>query len=71
MRVGAGKNSHLRANQARSLVTDMFQGGGDVDLLHSCGQRARGCSGCPEEDRTQKVGPSWGGRLGGLDKAWG
>lgn len=45
VRVGAGRNSHLRADQARSLVTDMLQGGGDVDLLHSWGQEAQGCSG--------------------------
>lgn len=45
MRGGAGKNSHLRADQARSLVTDMLQGGSDVDLLHSWGQGAQGSSG--------------------------
>lgn len=34
-RVGVERNSHLRANKARPLVTDMLQGGSDVNLLHS------------------------------------
>lgn len=73
-RVGIERNSHLRANKARPLVTDMLQGGSDVNLLHSWwggvwGQR---CS----EGVQRRVGPrkpraSWDGRLRGLDKAWG
>lgn len=34
-RVGAGRDSHLRADKARPLVTDMLQGGSDVNFLYS------------------------------------
>lgn len=33
-----GRYRHLRADKARPLVTDMLQGGSNVDLLHSWGQ---------------------------------
>ena len=71
-RVGAGRNGYLGADEARPLVTDMLQGGSDVNLLHSWVGGVRGCSGGVQ----RRVGPrkpraSWGGRLGGLKKAWG
>ena len=57
-RVGVERNSHLRSNKARPLVTDMLQGGSNVDLLHSwwegCGDTQM-LRGCPEEGRTQKA----------------
>lgn len=56
--VGAGRDGHLRADEARPLVTDMLQGGSDVNLLHSWRCRGHGAAQeCPEEDRTQKA---WG-----------
>lgn len=71
-RVGTGRNSHLRADKARALVTDMLQGGSNVNLLHSWGQEARGCSvDVQRRIRPGNPGPSWGGKLGGLGKAWG
>ena len=33
--VKAKRNSHLRADEAGPLVTDMLQGGSDVNLLYS------------------------------------
>ena len=41
-RVGVERNSHLRANKARPLVTDMLQGGSNVNLLHSWRGGVRG-----------------------------
>lgn len=69
-RVGAGRSSHLRADKARPLVTDVLQGGSDVNLLHSWGQGAQGRSGGVQRRiRPRKSGPSWGRRLGGLGEA--
>lgn len=68
-RVGVERNSHLRANKARPLVTDMLQGGSNVDLLHSwwegCGDTQM-LRGCPEEGGPRKPRASWDGRLRGL-----
>lgn len=68
-RVGVERNSHLRANKARPLVTDMLQGGSNVDLLHSwwegCGDTQM-LRGCPEEGGPRKPMASWDGRLRGL-----
>lgn len=70
LRVGAGRSSHLRADKSRPLVTDMLQGGSDINLLHSWGQDAQGCSGGVQRRvGPRKSGPSWGGRLGGLGEA--
>lgn len=69
-RVGAGRSSHLRADKARPLVTDVLQGGSDVNLLHSWGQGAQGRSGGVQRRiRPRKSGTSWGRRLGGLGEA--
>lgn len=57
-RAGTGRNSHLRADKARSLVTDMLQGSSNVNLLHAWGQEARGCSAGVQ----RRIGP---GSLGG------
>lgn len=73
-RGGAGRNSHLRADKAGPLVTDMLQGGSDVNLLYPWRlERAQGCSGGGQGRRRgpRKPGALWGGRLGGLGKAWG
>lgn len=69
LRVGAGRSSHLRADKTRPLVTDVLQGGSDVNLLHSWGQGAQGCSGVAQRIKPRKSGPSGGGRLGGLGEA--
>lgn len=55
-RVGGGRNGYLGADEARPLVTDMLQGGSDVNLLHSWVGGARGLlRGCPEEGKTPKA----------------
>lgn len=71
-RVKAGKHGHLRADKARSLVADMFQGGSNVNLLHSW--KKGGTPGFRSIQRRlglRDPGASRGGGwLGGWGKAW-
>lgn len=56
-RARARRHGHLRADEARALVTDMLQGGSDVDLLYSWRWgRAQAAQGCPKGSGLRKPG---------------
>lgn len=60
--VSAGRNSHLRADKARPLVTNVLQGGSDVNLLYSWRlERAQGLPRGQDPESLERPG------LGGLE----